>query len=88
MQNMSTCKLCKRSIQTPTEEERGDLCFKCIPNGIQIMWVRFVLDKRIDKWRWVVKTKELKHRRVTDSLFKNYQSDIKDVYRFKKYVSQ
>lgn len=85
---MSTCKLCKNSLQTPAEEVRGDLCFKCIPNGIQIMWTKFVLDKRIGKWRWVVKTKELKLRRVTDSLFQNYKPDIKDVYKFKKYVSK
>lgn len=85
---MSTCKLCKNALNTVEEEVRGDICFKCIPNGIQIMWSKYIYDSNLDKWKWVIRTKELVRRRVTDSLFKNFRPEVKDIYRFKKYVSK
>ncbi len=85
---MSTCKLCKKALQTAAEEVRGDVCFKCIPNGVQIMWTKNIYDEQTKRYRWIVRTKEIVRRRVTNSLFQGYQPQVQDVYRYKKYVSK
>ncbi|MFN8359329.1 MAG: hypothetical protein U0264_05380 [Candidatus Kapaibacterium sp.] len=52
------------------------------------MWTKNIYDEQTKRYRWIVRTKEIVRRRVTNSLFQGYQPQVQDVYRYKKYVSK
>ena len=85
---MSVCQKCKNALYTHEEEKRHRICFKCVPNGIEIISVKEAFDKFTGKMVVVVKTKELLHKRVTPSLFSGEPAEVQEVYKTRKYFSK
>lgn len=85
---MSVCQKCGNALFTPAEEKRHKICFKCVPNGIEITSVKKKYDKLANEMVVIVKTKEILHKRITPSLFAGMPSDIKEVKKVRTYLSK
>lgn len=84
---MSVCKLCGKGLYDHTDELRGNICKKCVPQDETIVSAKLIYDKEKQAHKYKVKTKVFTHNEIVEPLFKGFPKNIMPCYKIKVYYS-